>query len=110
MRNDSFETTVEIGDDEVEVTVEYGYSPGTPGKTYGPPENCYPAEGPDVDVVTVYRTDDKTKTDIMPLLSPEVIERLSEGACENGEESEQDRYEEAMERKGEEAREREWDR
>ena len=30
---------------EYEYEVEYQYSPPVAGRTYGPPENCYPAEG-----------------------------------------------------------------
>ena len=30
---------------EIPVTVRYGRTPYTPAKTSGPPENCYPEEG-----------------------------------------------------------------
>jgi hypothetical protein len=40
---------VEIGEDEHEFTCEVGYTPGTPGKTWGPPENCYPPEPPEIE-------------------------------------------------------------
>jgi hypothetical protein len=105
----SFETVVELDGKEVEVTAEYSYSPGSPGKTYGPPENCYPPEGAEAEVEIVYLTDDKTKTDIMPRLSTEIIESLFEQACEEGEEGDADAYERAMEDKADAAREREWD-
>jgi hypothetical protein len=38
---------------EHDVVVEYDYSPGAPGRTYGPPEDCYPDEPPEVDFLKV---------------------------------------------------------
>lgn len=32
----------------VEYTVIFDYYPGDPGKGYGPPENCYPPESPEI--------------------------------------------------------------
>jgi hypothetical protein len=110
MGTKSFETTVELEGNEVEVTVEYSYSPGTPGKFYGPPENCYPDEPAECEVEVIYLTADKAKTDIMPKLSTETIEQVFEQACGTGEESMNDDYERAMEDKADAAREREWDR
>jgi hypothetical protein len=40
-------------DDETEVTVEYTISPYDPGVSSGPPENCYPPEGGEVEIVSV---------------------------------------------------------
>lgn len=108
-KNRSFETTVELEGNEVEVTVEYSYSPGTPGKTYGPPENCYPPEGPEVEILAVYLTDDKTETDLSSKLSKETNAQLEEQACVAGDEGMADDYEAAMEDKADAAREREWD-
>lgn len=105
----SFETEVEVDGNPVEVTVVYSYSPGSPGKTYGPPENCYPPEGPDVDIESIFLTDDKTETDISEKLSKKQMESLIEQCCEAGEEAEHDAYEAAMEDKADAAREREWD-
>jgi hypothetical protein len=44
--------TIEILGREVDVAIEVDYEctdPGTPGRTYGPPEDCYPAEGPEIE-------------------------------------------------------------
>lgn len=35
---------------EIEYTVTYW---GCPAKTYGPPENCYPAEAPEYDIESI---------------------------------------------------------
>jgi DnaJ-class molecular chaperone len=50
----SFE--VERGSGTVEYECEFVASPGSPGKTYGPPEDCYPAEPPEVESKSVYFT------------------------------------------------------
>lgn len=106
----SFETTIELDENEVEVTVVYNWSPGSPGKTYGPPEDCYPPEGPEVEVEAVFRSDDKTETDISSKLSKETMQHLEDQCAEAGEEAANDAYEAAMEDKAEAARKREWDR
>lgn len=38
------------------IMVEYAASPGCPGKYYGRPEDCYPAEGPEVEILNSYMT------------------------------------------------------
>lgn len=35
---------------EVDAEISYSFTPGHPAKLYGPPEDCYPAEGPEVEV------------------------------------------------------------
>ena len=35
---------------EQEVTVRYYYTPADPGKTSGPPENCYPPEPSEIEI------------------------------------------------------------
>jgi hypothetical protein len=110
MKSHSFDTTVELGEVEVEVTVKYNFSHGAPGKTDGLPENCYPAEGPEVEIEVVYLIDDKAKTDVLPKLAPDVVERLEEIICDSEEDAYNDAYERAMEDAADAAREREWDR
>jgi hypothetical protein len=106
----TFETTVELADgNEVDVTVEYSYAPGSPGKTYGPPEDCYPPEGAEVEVLKVYLSDDKTEADISGSLSKETIEYLSERCVSEGEEADRGAYESAMEDRADAQREQEWD-
>jgi hypothetical protein len=54
--------------DDIEVTIEYDYSPGTRGKLTGPWEDCYPAEGAEITITDV----------ICPLLTKEGLATLSE--------------------------------
>lgn len=102
------ETVVELAGAEVEVTVVYNWTPGSPGRTYGPPEDCYPPEGPEVDIEGIFLTEDKTKTDISAKLSKETMESLVEYCAEQGEEHAYDAYEAAMEDKADADRERDW--
>lgn len=39
---------------ESEVTVEYTYSGGCEAQTYGPAENCYPAEPAEIEIVKAF--------------------------------------------------------
>jgi hypothetical protein len=55
--SDTIYTTLEIGGRQIEIEVTYDYTPGTPGKTYGPPEKCYPPEPDDVDIISVKNLD-----------------------------------------------------
>lgn len=40
----------------VTATIEYNADPGYEGRLYGPPENCYPGEGPSIEIVNKYPT------------------------------------------------------
>ena len=42
---------------EVECVVTFKFWPGSEGRTYGPPEDCYPPEAPEVQIVAVYEDD-----------------------------------------------------
>ena len=37
-------------EEEIELEIEARVSGGSPGKIYGPPENCYPPEPPEVEI------------------------------------------------------------
>lgn len=37
-------------DGEIEVCAEYTMTPGRAAQTYGPPENCSPAESPEIEI------------------------------------------------------------
>ena len=44
---------VQIGDDEHDCEVKFTAYPGDPGRTYGPPEFCYPPEPAEVEILSV---------------------------------------------------------
>jgi hypothetical protein len=58
---------------EIDVVVEYEYRPGCEAQTYGPAENCYPAEAAEVDIIAAHGAE--TGTDVLPLLRRETIVR-----------------------------------
>ena len=45
------EHTIYRGEDEIEVKVRYSITPGCPAQLYGPPEDCYPADPPEVELI-----------------------------------------------------------
>ena len=67
-----------IGDDEVEVTADY--TPGDPGNTCGLPENCWPPEPPEIEILSVCLVDDGD--DLIPALTDKEIEFLYNKAFE----------------------------
>jgi hypothetical protein len=44
-------------DDDIDVTIDYTITPIIPARVSGPPEDCYPAEGGEVDNLKVTRAD-----------------------------------------------------
>lgn len=46
-----------MNQDETDVVIEYTYTPGYPAQTYGPAENCYPAELDHVEIDQVWMHD-----------------------------------------------------
>ena len=44
-----FSISTEHPDTETEVTIHFTFTPGDPGRYYGLPENCYPAEPAEVE-------------------------------------------------------------
>lgn len=45
----SLSYTLTRGEDEIELTIEYSVAAYYPAQTYGPPEDCSPAEGGEVE-------------------------------------------------------------
>lgn len=83
---------------EIEYEVEASFYPGSPGKTWGPPEKCYPPEAADIDIISVYNC-------TLNRDEPEMVKRFNETGELNEEietkarEMEEAAYEEAMEAK-----------
>lgn len=57
----SFGTDGEPGYSEAEVEVSYLVSWGRPAQTYGPPENCYPADPDEIDDVRLEKVEGKAR-------------------------------------------------
>lgn len=73
-----------IGDDEdVTVGVSYFYA-GDPGRTYGPPENCYPPEAPEMDWELIDKDGKPVDRDLdshdIEKIEEEIFERMTEKA------------------------------
>lgn len=74
----SIEWTIERGEDDAfDVIVEYAYKPGHPGQLYGPPEHCFPPEGPEIEFISVRR--DKREFD----LTDDEYDAIELHICEN---------------------------
>lgn len=105
-----FETTIEIGDDEIDVTVKYSFNPGFAGyNTHcGPLDGAQPPEPREVDeVYAVIR--DSDKVDIIDSLSKEQLDKIKEEAdddMDNQDRDEADAYQAALEDKADAERER----
>jgi hypothetical protein len=103
--------TVSVGwtHEDEDYNVECSVTPGDPGRTYGPPERCYPPESPEVDLLMVYDEDGRERPDLIALVEAD-LDRIEEQAIEDAEDSHVAAYEDACERRAEERREREWER
>ena len=66
----SFTKTVNYAD--VDLTVNFFATKPVPARLYGPPEDCYPAEGGEVELDTIYLD----QWEISSLLSPIVIAHI----------------------------------
>ncbi len=66
----SFTKTVSYAD--VDLTVHFFATKPVPARVYGPPEDCYPAEGGEIELDTIYLDE----WEISSLLSPAVISHI----------------------------------
>ena len=73
--------------EEIEIEVEVTYEPGyfTPGRLSGPPEDCYPDEGADPEIVSVVVLSDVKAEciDLIATLTDHELELLVEEAEEH---------------------------
>ena len=51
-------------DSDTEYTVTVSHNPGTPAHISGPPENCYPEDPGDFEILSVVRDSDSVMMDI----------------------------------------------
>lgn len=59
----------------LDLIVTLNYYPANPGKIYGPPENCYPPEPAEVDILSVrLKGEKKTNTKLSDWLRDELME------------------------------------
>ena len=70
----TYHTTVEIRGYETPITVTYLAHKGRPGRTYGPPEDCYEAEPAYIEINTITNVG----TNIEELLSDAQIATITE--------------------------------
>ena len=68
-----------IGEEEIQVSVEYSFTPELPAKINCLPEDAHPAEAAEIEIESVV----VSGFDYYPLLSTEVKEQIEEQALEH---------------------------
>ena len=89
-----FHTTNLTDEAETEVLVEYSASAYIPAQTYGPAENCHPAEGGEVEIINVCLANavDAAGQNIPVVLTDADRERIETWLAENHEDDRSDDY------------------
>ena len=64
--------------DAFELEIEFDYNPGDPGRTSGPPENCYPPEGEEFEITAAIMIEGRWRLDVTSL----IVSELCDGAME----------------------------
>lgn len=67
-RSPAFSIDLPLEDAHLTLRVEGTATPYDPGRTSGPPEDCYPPEGGEVEIDTVWLVREGTELEISPLL------------------------------------------
>ena len=87
----SEQVTVEINFLNTDLTVEGWYTPAVPGKTYGPPEDCYPEEPSDFEIddilvngISIYEMVEccQVVQNTQPISHRDFLLELAEACCE----------------------------
>jgi hypothetical protein len=69
---------------DTEVPVEFKYSAGSPGRTYGPPENCYESEPEEVNLMGVFINGQWIDVDV---IAEDVRDRWVQAICDKAQEN-----------------------
>ena len=84
---ETFFRTALLDDRETEIVVEIAvHSWGCAAQTYGPPENCYPAEPPEVEIIDAWLLEEANSPNapsILPSLTDAERERIELDFIEN---------------------------
>ena len=80
MRRHSYvQDTVEIGEEEINVVVEYDYYAGCKGRMYMPNgDPGYPEEPAEVEITKIYAFADKSESDISAKIDNAEINRITD--------------------------------
>lgn len=83
----TFFRTAVLDDRETEIEVEIAVNNwGCPAQTYGPAENCFPAEAMEVEIIDAWLLEEANRSDapsILPSLTDAERERIELEFCEN---------------------------
>lgn len=71
MRNET-----EVNIDGVDLVVAYDETPYIPARLWGPPDDCYPAEGGEIEIQEVHVIG--SAVDLIPVLSESVLDAIEE--------------------------------
>ena len=104
-----------LADRDVEYRVVASYSPGHPGQLYGPPENCYPPESPEVEYTDVFEVEGKTEkridlSEFIDSLTDKENDALQDCLIMEADERGTDQEAEAVDRKYDDWKDRQYDK